>query len=986
MKSNLIRTLCIVHCALCIAFALAAHAATTYTVPWYANPTAVNTAYDAGKVSAFDPAIAPLSTAWATVAGDANVSGQTIVAKRMSHSDYFRPRLYALRADGTIVIYTLTKDLSQIQWTTVYSSADLIARVNHNGGSLATGQTVTAFEVVDKDGETAFVQFDNSGTWQALANSHPVWTYYAAGETGNPSPGSVNCITDGRWILKCGAISNNRFIIGSWTSGDTAILNDPLLECLDLWEGKAMTAGGGTPKIQNCVYSLLNAAGNAPRILVYPATMNDNTPNSAGVQKAPLTEEFVFISSQYTEIKAWSSAAPKNRLVAYLPKVTSAGNYSFATSSTTTGADTDFEDVNLPALATIGQYAWQRCQGRGTLTLPSVTTIALNAFYGCDNMEEAILSPEKNTLASLATKAFAAEGTSGSLKRITLGCADGFTLSATDVFAKQPLEVVTFTGAVPSITAATAWPDSAANTMVFAIPEGVAAWEAIAEAATPLTEAQRKACHAAHPDWPIPFGVVDASVFKTHYAQYIAYIGSDRGVALEVERDTFFNDTVSIATDWVPFADGTYPKSTVATLSATPNANGTFVKWYGNVARDEETNPSITVTLDSDKWLYARIVHPWTLAADKTTMSNGNFTVNCSVVNESARTLQVGIDWRSQVGGIYANDDGSGVLDLGGPVTLAGEGSQWTVVRMASGDAAWVAPASAKVDVFITPSTLTTAYANTATAALNANVAGAYSTVILDEPNASWTWTRNWYCAQGSRLRHLVLRIPKLAAMSAQYSFSGCSGLIATKMDWWDLDGLRSIGSDSWRIGSSASAPRLPASGTLSLPSFRSVAGAELQSMANVEGFVLGGKTQATTVTNIAANAFSGDVSLKRLVLHADAGIVVGATPFANGRTPDEIVFTGAAPASATVFENLLAGVGDGDGPVFIRVPAATRDWRHAAGIDHSPERAEKALAGDEAKKVFGVCRGEANGTPFIKALCVSDTDLPDEATVLLVR
>ena len=156
--------------------------------------------------------------------------------------------------------------------------------------------------------------------------------------------------------------------------------------------------------------------------------------------------------------------------------------------------------------------------------------------------------------------------------------------------------------------------------------------------------------------------------------------------------------------------------------------------------------------------------------------------------------------------------------------------------------------------------------------------------------------------------------------------------------------------------------------------------------MANVEGFVLGGKTQATTVTNIAANAFSGDVSLKRLVLHADAGIVVGATPFANGRTPDEIVFTGAAPASATVFENLLAGVGDGDGPVFIRVPAATRDWRHAAGIDHSPERAEKALAGDEAKKVFGVCRGEANGTPFIKALCVSDTDLPDEATVLLVR
>ncbi len=980
MKNITQKSFCIPHSAFCIVVAAAASAAaaTTYVVPWYANPTAVATVYNASTVSAFDPAVAPLSTAWATVANDANVAGQTIVAKRMSHSDYFRPRLYALRADGTIVIYTLTKTLDEIKWTTVYSSADLIARVNHNGGSLATGQTVTAFEVVDKDGETAFVQFDNSGTWQALANSHPTWTYYAANANGNPSPGgSDNCISDGRWILKC-SLSNGNITIGDWGEQvQPAMLNAYRGEFLDFTTGVAVN-GNSRPNLYEFPYCAIR---DSARVILH-STKYKNSPSNAGVKKLN-PEELVLQSTAMNTMTAWASCM-QLRQVLDLPNLTTAGNYSFSDNKNAYGEETDFADFNLPKLETIGDGAWEYNKGRGVLTLPSVKTMGILAFYGCDNMEEAILSAEKKSLKSITDSTFAAVGTRGSLRRVTLGCAEGFTNAAANAFSKQPLEVVTFTGAVPAFKKATAWPDTASNTMVFAIPEGVAAWDAIAASATPLTEAQRKACHAAHPDWPIPFGVVASSVFHSNYDQYLAHIGDDRGVSLTIERDTFFDDTITVSADWTPFADGTYPRGTVATLSATPNANGTFVKWYGNVARDEETNPSITVTLDSDKWLYARIVHPWTLAADKTTMSNGNFTVNCSVVNESARTLQVGIDWRSQVGGIYANDDGSGVLDLGGPVTLAGEGSQWTVVRMASGDAAWVAPASAKVDVFITPSTLTTAYANTATAALNAYGAGAYATVILDEPNASWAWTRKWYCAQDYRLRHLVLRLPKLTAMSAQYSFSGCSELTATKLDWWDLGGLRSIGSDSWKIGSSASVSRLPASGTLSLPSFRSVVGEELQRMANVECFVFGGKTAVTTITNIAANAFAYGTSLKRLVLHAGPDLVVGATPFANGRTPDEIVFSGPPPQSETSFANLLAGVSAGDSPVIVRFPKVKQSWLDAAYIDRSFSAAERALAGDEAKKVFGVYRGESDGTPFVKAVCIPD-EMP-KGMVIIVK
>ena len=965
--------------AFCIAVAAAtaANAASNYVVPWYANPATTNVAYDAGAIPAQNESAAPISTAWSTVSDDANVAGKTIVAKRMSHADYFRPRLYVLADDGTVVIYTLSENLSSIVWTTVYTSADLIARVNHNGGSLATGQTVTALEIADADGAVSFVGFDGSSDRFALANKAPSWTYYATGATGNPSVGDVNCITDGRWVLKCNGISSGNITIGTYTTSDSCYVSPSgyMGEYLDLSAGTAAN-GNSTARLINAVYSLKDG----PRVILHSSRLASE-PNNTGMQQLN-SEELVIKSTTVTTIKNWSANTQK-RLFLDLANLTSVGNYGFSGSSGTRGEKTDFADFNLPKLATVGQCAFQRHLGIGTLSLPSATSISAQAFYGCDNMEEALLAPENNTLTTLGSQSFAAEGAAGSLKRVTLGFAEGFSTATANAFAKQPLEVVTFTGAVPTFTAATAWPDTAANTMVFAIPEGVAAWDAIAEAATPLTEAERKACHTAHPDWPIPFATVSASVFKTQFAQYLAYAGNDTGVSFTVERDTFFDDTVSVSADWAPFADGTYPKGTTVTLTATPNATGSFVKWYGDVARDEEENASLTLTLDADTWLYARIVHPWTLAADKTTMSNGNFTVNCSVVNESARTLQVGISWRTGVGGIYANADGRGVLDLGGTVTLDGEGSQWTVVQMSSGAGAWAAPSGNDVTGILTPGTLTKGFDNSATQPLNGSSSGGrYSFAMIDETNASWNWSRDWYIADG-RLAHLVLRIPKMTSMSGNYDFLA-SQLSATKLDWWNLDGVSSIGSNTLKTGSAADAPRLPASGTLSLPSFRSVAGAEFQRMANVEGFVLGGKNKATTVTNIAANAFAYDVSLRRLVLHADAGIVVGATPFANGRTPDEIVFTGAPPSDASVLSNLLSGVAAGDAPVIVRTPRGTTAWQNAVGMDHTPTAAEKALAGDESGHVFGVVRGDDNGTPFVKALCIWD-EAP-EATVLYVR
>ena len=553
---------------------------------------------------------------------------------------------------------------------------------------------------------------------------------------------------------------------------------------------------------------------------------------------------------------------------------------------------------------------------------------------------------------------------------MTLGCAEGFTISATDVFNKQPLEVVTFTGAVPSITAATAWPDTAANTMVFVIPEGDASWASVASGATPLTDAERKAYHAAHPDHPIPFGVVAASVFKTHYAQYVAYSGSDKGYSFTVERNTFFDDAVVVSADWAPFADGTYPKGTVVTLTAQPGATGTFKKWYGDVDKTVRTETTVSVTMTSDTWIYARFVHPWTLAADKLTATDGNFTVNCSVLNETALTLVLG---KATLCGLYADSDsGQGIIDLGGTVKKVDDGTVWKFTAMPGGTGVW---ASKGATGLLFPGTLSDASWGQS---FNGGSVK-YRLMILDEPTLYWNM-RDWYFTQ-TGMSHIIIESPRMDTFSGQTAFWRAT-MEGTKFDWWDLSGLTAIHAKAFMVLESPMT-FAPASGTITLPNMRDMNGAPLRRMANLEGVVLGGKTKETTVTNIAANAFERDASLRRLVLHNDADIEVGATPFFNGRTPDEIVFTGAPPNSPTVFANLFAGIGAGDAPRIVRIPKGTQAWMSAAYIDTCVSAAEKALAGTESGDVFGVYRGESGGASFVKAVCVWDEPMHGSRIVI---
>ena len=938
----------------------------------------------------------------ATLVDDATHLDAAVKSVKMSHTDYFRPRLYVLLATGDIAVYYLDKTASTATWSKTLTNAELLTIAQ--APYATTDAVIEAFEVTP-DGGSAFLSYKaNEGatatgpcTLAMVKHTAPSWRYYAAGEAGNPSqtPDTTACITDGKWVLKCW-IASSAIKVGvndSTRAGQRAWDNDNFHEYLDMSIGYAKNASGTSYNINgNAGWAFMtNDFGRIPRVIIFSPNKSDGGSQSfKGVSDA---EEVVVESTGMTGATAWLGFYSTNkRIVLNLPNLTSANETSFYQNNgqyySPEAGDSDFI---VPKLATVKKAAFAYFCFRGLIDLPSAVEIYNTAFWRCNYMTELRLGAEKKTLKSLDTKAFGVNAASdGHLKRVVLGGAAGFTFKATDVFLNQPLEEVVFTGTVPEFPSGTCWPDKAIKTMTFVVPRGDADWDVIltdTSKVTPFTEAERKTYRLANPGKPIPYGVVKKDVFHTAYDQYIAYAGGE--CMLKIDHDTFFDDTVEVSGDWGASVSNSYPYGATVTITARPGTTGIFKKWYGDVPRDDldiRTNATLTLTMTNDVYLYARFVHPWTLASDKKTAFNGNFTINCTVLNASQRTLKVG---KNKVRySIYADDDiGQGILDLGGPVRLEGDATPWTFTDMPWDYATWTAPMTANVTGLITPGTITQTgmwgqflhtYAE----------AQSYRLLFIDEPLMGST-IGGWTTASQNLVMKFILELPCLKSLTGQGAVWGIP-MKESKFDWWNVDGVtqievQSLGGYSDATGTGSWDNYIPGKGTLSLPSMRACNVAALQKMRNLEGISLGGKDKYTTVTNICANAFQGDTSLKRLTLHGARELTVGATPFSSGYSPTEFVFTGPSPASETSFANLLSRATAAETkPVKVYASIHQDGWLTDSYIDHNPTAAERTEAPGE--RVIGVYRGGAEA-PLGKALIIyrkSRFDSP--ATYIIIR
>ncbi len=954
-----------------------------------------------------------------TAISDAANLTSRVRAVKMSHTDYFRPRFYVLLETGDVLVYCYRPDLSTATYySKTLTNADLLALANAPWS--AADATITALEV-SPDGKFAVIGYASktgnetaSGpAYLAVLRHEPrSWTYYEPNQDINPL-GNIPCISDGKYLLGCTWVNGN-LMIGYGDQSNparregNAYANTHMEEYLDLSHGVCYYRDGSISKNfpirGNLRWALgTNSVGRAPRVLVHSTRMNTFDQPTRGWNHEGTFEEIVLSSTLLTSIPAWSGPYNVSKtFVMDLPNLTSVADWSIYTQNNMyLMAKNDFSDLKLPMLATIGQGAFAQHLCSGVLTLPSAVDIKAYAFARCRNMEEARLSADAKCLTAIRADAFnanvSASGLSkdsgtGRLRRVVIGGASGLHIYGSSAFANNPLEEVVFTGAVPEFDGdvTVAWPDTAAQSIVFAVPRGDAAWAAALEGkvSSSLTEEQQKSWRLAHPGTCIPHGVVDKSVFKTAFDQYIAYNDTQGGCTLTIERNDFFDDEVEVTSDWGADADGKYRPGTIVTLTARPGVNGTFLKWYGDVEKNSCTNTQISFAITNDTWIYARFVHPWRLSSDKTTATDGNFTVNVRSADATRHTLTFS---KSERFGLYADTDiGQGVLDLGGPILLDGDETPWTCVGLGSdstqGRLLGKVRGKGAARAVIFPTTITAHPGGQFLHTYTDGLARLFDMLIIDAPNMTGGFYA-WMTGGQNNLAYVILDAPKVTSFE-EGIFSN-SHLTRTKLDWWNLSGLWKLRANAlWVYHNPQKA--IQASGTLTLPSMRNVVASDgglspFRAMGGVEGFALGGLDQAVTVTNICANAFAQDASLKTLTLHNSEDIVIGLNPFDGGRVPDSIVFTGPAPTTGSAFENLLSDVTASETkPVKIYASRMMPGWLSTAYIDYSPTTAERAEAPGE--QVIGVYRGGATA-PNGKALVIHrPSPFDPKGTIIVFR
>ena len=576
--------------------------------------------------------------------------------------------------------------------------------------------------------------------------------------------------------------------------------------------------------------------------------------------------------------------------------------------------------------------------------------------------------------------------------------------------------------------------DQSEKKLAFVIPRNDATWESFIEGSwRDATDAEIKAYVDANPGRYVPFGVVtNMDLFNSSRAQYIAYadtLGKEPSVTFVPSCDERLGSVTVRVLEGSP-ADrmNRYEPGTVLELTAVPSgaAGGSFVKWYGDVGDGTGTSSrTITNVVAKDMWTYARFAHPWTVTLDGYgsavgTAYNGNAVINVSKIDRSAHTLAIGksgplglFAYEVTGGGATTNMTGSGIVDLAGGFFM--DGVEYIATEFADGKGMLCAPSMSEVTSLLTPGTISPKIPNYCFDAKDTTpfsyIGKKYDMIVIDEPNVT-TQFASWMF-DSMPVPYFILRVPGITQFKSASVLWNCE-FSKTKLEWWDLSGVEAIVPNAFQTqwadppaGAAANAPLITkrfgdAAGMLSLPSLRGVntdvanlnsLGSPLFLAKKVTGFSIGGATPTTTVTNIGDRAFAGDTALRKLTIHSDANITVGTDIFANqwgenksgvsygadGHTPEEMIFTGAAP-NTDIFANLLAGVSAGDEPVKITVTKCNSSWESKPYIDYSPTAAEKAIAGENAKMVLGVYRA----TGILKAIFIRTT--PRSSFALYVR
>ena len=582
--------------------------------------------------------------------------------------------------------------------------------------------------------------------------------------------------------------------------------------------------------------------------------------------------------------------------------------------------------------------------------LDGLKTVAAKGLSKMSKMSGMLRLP---ALETLGAEAFA----DSCFDTVDIGCAGLTTSFGTGAFAGCSLKELVLRGTVPTLADVWGTDTRATGTLSFAVPCSDPAWAAFLDGkiVRTLTPEEIKTFCVAHPAVRhLPFAVVSKTAFGTRNDQYLASCEVEPR-PVTVAWDDVFGGNVTVTADVSRQEDGTYPQGAVLTLTAVPGATGTFAGWYGDVPDADRLKTTVSITVGTRNWVFARFVEPWLYDPAAGTIANGKWTLDVAPNTDGERTLTAG---RAAKYGLFSTACPaglSGVLDLGGTVF---DGTDfWTITRFqenTTGALLGDTSRSVTPDVFVSPGTLVSFNGQPF------NGSPSYRTVVIDEPDAAAILAQ-WQFAAQKNLSRFVFRVGgSVTFKSGGYLFGDSPNgarLEETDLGWWRLDGLSTLSEKSFSVlkwGNETDWIASSAGGTLSLPGCTCVNAQACRGMTNLTGIVLGGATKARCVTAIGTRAFADCPALKALTLHADAAMTVDGTAF-SGTSLASVTFTGPPPPAAAL-DAILAAVPatEGEKTCVIYASSLFTGWETAAGL-------VSALTDDEAllapAGTFGVYR-----------------------------
>lgn len=854
------------------------------------------------------------------------------------------------------------------------------------------------------------------------------WTWYAADESANPRPG-IACLSNETWIVAAQLRDAEKRTLRITTNGyENAYLNGvDNADVLDLRGTITDTAGNAYTITHIDKYALgADSVKSTAKAFVAPTTLtcglcgwfNGRTKDVNGqtIAEEPLanyTNIVIDVPGWFEAIDRVQSPRTSQSLNwdLILPQLLTISGGAFSTESgeTIPKPKGEFKTNSFLSVKSIGDNALSNKGFSGYLYLPEIETIAnWGANGNRPGFTDIVLSPEKKSLKKLGDGCL---GWNVNLTNVVIGLAADNTISHQIFNGCSELTRVTFTGAPPRFSTFANDAEHVvfsaaefATTFIVPARDAWAAWLKPFEASgdfVRFSDAEILTYHNENPDLPVRIGTVSTNVFRSAHAQYVALAYDMAAVDEWVTYDSFFGDSVEIASSEFTPVDGKLPLGSpyTATLVAKPNAarGGTFLGWYGDVPGGKVTNATVTVSLaykagGRRPWIFARFAHPWTVTVDGSNalLDNGQFRLQATVVDSEKRTLQLG---RTAVGSFYAPDNtGDGVCDLGGTVTDA-TGTAWTFSKI-SGDMAVFSSVRDNTvpgaSTLVTPGTLAS-WPNAQNFHAT-NRRATYENIVIDEPTADGGFT-GWQFSEQNRLRRIIVRAPKFNFSDRLEGTFFATQIADTDLGWWRLDGMKQFSSSATEQNLIGNGPNWSGNswadacccyGTLTLPSISTVGPFVFDGAKGLSALALGTGDRNSRVTAIGERAFRNCFGMTSIVVNAAADWTVGMNAFAGASGLKTVTYLGPVVNEAA-FSNLLAGVAASDADKPVRVYVSTfQGWEAAPYISAVAESERPYLPAGE--RVIGVYRAGA-AAPSGKAwICHRTSPFDPDGTLLIFR